>query len=406
MDNKLVNKLAILIEKIGYLYRNIRRGDGTIKKLEMALLKQYVLELYDGLMELEKDASDANMQNMLDHLDKSKLAEIDALNLEKVEEKVAALQIKLSDDIGDKIQLQKEGKIDFLSESKEKLETFKEKTENKAHDVLVESKDKLDDAKEKLEEAKEKAENKAHDFLVEAKDKIYDVKENLSDKVNSITSEISTSDWWRGAKENISDIVSKMDDLKEAALEKANNFINDSADETLVMNKEINIEKPNNNGIEEEIIENNLQEFDSDKTQILDDIVKNKSTSFEEWGQNKAPIKQVVLDEDETVAMNLNDIMAKQKNIKEIKANELINDTSSDTGRFAIDVNQRIAFVNQLFSGDPNAFSTTMSELSKSKGYIEALTYINLNVRYDYKWKDDDPVVRTFLDMIKKRFLG
>ena len=55
MDKKKINELAVTIEKISYLYRSVRKSDEEIQKLEIALLKKYVVELYDGILSLEKD---------------------------------------------------------------------------------------------------------------------------------------------------------------------------------------------------------------------------------------------------------------------------------------------------------------------------------------------------------------
>ena len=63
MDRKIVNELAITIEKINYLYRNIRKRDEDIQKIELALLKKYVSELYDGLISLDKSSADSLTTN-------------------------------------------------------------------------------------------------------------------------------------------------------------------------------------------------------------------------------------------------------------------------------------------------------------------------------------------------------
>ena len=90
------------------------------------------------------------------------------------------------------------------------------------------------------------------------------------------------------------------------------------------------------------------------------------------------------------------------------KQNKTIADqlAQSEIKTFDINFNQRHAFVKELFDNDEQAYDKTLLELGKSNGYIEALTYINLNVRYDYNWSDDSETKEEFMAIIKSKFLN
>ena len=68
-------------------------------------------------------------------------------------------------------------------------------------------------------------------------------------------------------------------------------------------------------------------------------------------------------------------------------------------------MSQKFAFIKTLFNGNEQAYQRTIQTVVNSKGYIEALTYINLNVRHEMGWQDHYPTVKEFIDIIKHKFL-
>jgi hypothetical protein len=53
MNKRRLNEIAVALEKVNYLYRNMRKSNEPIKRLELALLKKYVLDLYDNILVME-----------------------------------------------------------------------------------------------------------------------------------------------------------------------------------------------------------------------------------------------------------------------------------------------------------------------------------------------------------------
>ena len=133
-----------------------------------------------------------------------------------------------------------------------------------------------------------------------------------------------------------------------------------------------------------------LTDDNSVRTQILDDIVKSSEPTQD---HNDLTVEDEI-DADETVALELNDVLARNSN------------SHTGAGRsMDISFNQRFAFINQLFKGNSDAYNKALDDIRHSEGYIQALTYVNLNLVHDYGWDSDDPVVKDFKEVIRKCFL-
>lgn len=259
MNKKKMNDLAVVLEKVNYLYRTMRKSNEPLKKVELALLKKYITDLYDGLVELE-------LPLMPTH------------------------------------EVLSEHKVEFVPQQE-----------------LVKTPPKVEVQPPKVEVIPPKVEAPvAPPPPPPPPPKV--------------------------------EVLPPKEEMPQ---------------------EKIQYSKPDTN------------EDEGIKTQV-----------FSSKPSGGVPKPLVAVEEEETLVMN--------KSQPKTLADNL---SSGDKNAFPISFQQRYAFVNQLFGGDENAYNSAIAELSDSKGYIEALTYINLNLRYDFKWRDDDSVVREFLDIIKRRFL-
>ncbi len=315
MDKKKINKLAVVIEKINYLYRSIRKSDEEIQKLETALLKKYITDLYDGILELERDI------NMPAKADLKKAPLQAAAVIAPPPPPPAAVE-----------------EPEPEPEPEPEVETppaYEPAPEPEPEPVLEEEVAAVEEEYTPEPEPEREAssfDNVANNFVEE---------------------------------EEVHDYMDTQIHPNAQPAQEAFNAVAEVKDV-----------------VEEDVI---LDDSEHSRTQVLDDLVTKEAEHSVE----------------ETVAMELNDVLAKQQSNKSI-ADRL----STGNSAFDISFNQRHAFVNELFTGDEGIYQTTINELAKSKGYIEALTYINLNVRYEYKWKDEDPTVRDFMNVIKRKYLG
>ncbi|MFK7906710.1 MAG: hypothetical protein AB8B69_16380 [Chitinophagales bacterium] len=132
-----------------------------------------------------------------------------------------------------------------------------------------------------------------------------------------------------------------------------------------------------------------LTDDNSVRTQVFEDIKRSQEVEEENL--------DVVMDNggDETVALELNDVLARSSG----------GNSGGSHRKMDISFNQRFAFINQLFKGDSNSYNKALEGISTSEGYIQALTYVNLNLVHDYGWDSNDPVVKDFKEVIRKCFL-
>ncbi|MEN8125204.1 MAG: hypothetical protein ABFR32_08735 [Bacteroidota bacterium] len=75
------------------------------------------------------------------------------------------------------------------------------------------------------------------------------------------------------------------------------------------------------------------------------------------------------------------------------------------TNRIQIGLNDRIAFVNNLFNFSQSDFNTVLGELNSYKSKKEALNYINYSVKPKYNWKGKEELEERFLVIIERKFI-
>ncbi|MBK5209149.1 MAG: hypothetical protein JJE44_06560 [Flavobacteriaceae bacterium] len=70
-----------------------------------------------------------------------------------------------------------------------------------------------------------------------------------------------------------------------------------------------------------------------------------------------------------------------------------------------VGLNDRIAFVNQLFDGSQQDFNRVISQLNSFKTEDEAKNFIKEFVKPDYDWSAKEEFEQRFIDLIERKFL-
>jgi len=78
--------------------------------------------------------------------------------------------------------------------------------------------------------------------------------------------------------------------------------------------------------------------------------------------------------------------------------------TRIDNLKSAIGINEKFQFVNDMFEGSTNEYHAAVDELNAFTDLEEANIYLN-NLKDVYKWDMDKPVIRTFMELVKRRFI-
>lgn len=74
-----------------------------------------------------------------------------------------------------------------------------------------------------------------------------------------------------------------------------------------------------------------------------------------------------------------------------------------DDLRTEIGINEKFQFINELFDGNMKEYSIALDEFNNFSTLDEAMKYL-ANLKEVYKWNSDNPVVKNFEDLVRRRF--
>lgn len=87
-----------------------------------------------------------------------------------------------------------------------------------------------------------------------------------------------------------------------------------------------------------------------------------------------------------------------------IELSELLTDVPVRDLRKAIGVNDRFLFINELFRGDEAMYERSIKTINNFSIYPEAQYWIQRELKVKIGWRDDNPVVQQFDQLVKRRF--
>ena len=70
-----------------------------------------------------------------------------------------------------------------------------------------------------------------------------------------------------------------------------------------------------------------------------------------------------------------------------------------------IGLNDRIAFVKNLFDGSQEDFNRVLSQLNSYASEKEAKKFINKMVKPDYDWSQQEELEARFLEIVERKFV-
>ncbi len=72
--------------------------------------------------------------------------------------------------------------------------------------------------------------------------------------------------------------------------------------------------------------------------------------------------------------------------------------------RKAIGINDRYQFISELFRGDETMYERSIKTINSFNVYQEANYWIQREMIYKLGWDDNNPVVKHFTQLVKRRF--
>jgi hypothetical protein len=71
----------------------------------------------------------------------------------------------------------------------------------------------------------------------------------------------------------------------------------------------------------------------------------------------------------------------------------------------SIDLNDRLAFIKNLFDGDTNTYDKVLSQIVTFESWPEVSTFLETQVKIEYNdWNDKEEIAKRFLTILKKHF--
>ncbi len=435
MINKQVEQIGITIEKLNYLYKGIQKRKGKSKKIEVKLLKQYAAELYDAALALEINA-------------------LDVVQTPTLEEDIPVVSVPSSS--SSKIDIVPADVVDLEEETKEAAQSAEEIVNKVADETLNLEADETETAAEVAQEAltdsveavedgfdnvAEKLERKAEDLLTEDVPEVSPIKEKIAANLPEMPSiKGKIKGMVEEGKTGMETVVKKVKGLvnvpEEVAETVKNKVVGTPKDEVIEATKDkveaaknavVDAAKDKVDAVKNDVVEtakNKVEDVELPKNEVVEPpkrvkgTVRKTSTKVFDINHESGEVNVVTdpkkmtlppdpkpkVEQDETVRLELNDILAKDKS--KVSIADKLKEPNKSGGSFDITFNDRFAYINELFRGDSDAFNKAIDEIASSGGYIEALTYINLNVKHKYNWKSDSATAKRFMNLVKNKFLG
>ena len=224
--------------------------------------------------------------------------------------------------------------------------------------------------------------------LIASVEKAFEIKEvpNVIQDEIAIVQELEVSN-----EKLITPIVAKEEVVEEEVVEeeKEEEFIEEALPSAVDVADDLFIEATENVILE--------QPFDALEATLFPSEVSEETP--EEAGEDSEEIKIHTLEEElkDTIPV---DVMA---NLFEMAQPVSLNDTL--TKNIQIGLNDRIAFVKNLFDGSQEDFNRVLSQLNSFKTEKEAIKFINKMVKPDYKWGEQEELETRFMEIIQRKFV-
>jgi hypothetical protein len=160
--------------------------------------------------------------------------------------------------------------------------------------------------------------------------------------------------------------------------------------------------------IENEGIELTIEETSniSDIPEEVDDLFS-QSTEVTDEVFEKEQVIEEVNEEETTLSLEdeLKDTIAVDvvADLFDNAPKKSLNDKIRDD--IQIGLNDRIAFVKNLFGGSQEDFNRVVSQLNSFKTEKEAKKFINKMVKPDYNWSDNEDIEQRFMSIVERKFL-
>ena len=117
---------------------------------------------------------------------------------------------------------------------------------------------------------------------------------------------------------------------------------------------------------------------------------------------HQTPVQNLKKDINESTARpeSLNEKLKQSK----IELSDMLTEAPVRDLKKAIGVNDRFLFINELFRGDEAMYERSIKTINNFSIYPEAQYWIERELKVKIGWKESDPIVKQFDQLVKRRF--
>ena len=228
-------------------------------------------------------------------------------------------------------------------------------------------------------------------------------------------------------KDELLDLVKKADEKLDIEIEIENiedttsSFSESEVDDPITKTEDLEDDE------EQQLIESEDEVIESVEEDLVNEAIElilegdSASSNVQEEGDNlfsqsNEVIEEAIEDELETVEASNEEItLSLEDELKDTIAADVVADLFENAPKkslndkvrddIQIGLNDRIAFVKNLFGGSQEDFNRVVSQLNSFKTEKEAKKFINKMVKPDYNWADNEDIEQRFMSIVERKFL-
>jgi len=160
-----------------------------------------------------------------------------------------------------------------------------------------------------------------------------------------------------------------------------------------------------------------------EETNVEPDLVENSDSNTDEL-ENKEDDEDIFVPKFDSVKIDIESLKSNQISLKEEfrdaisadKTSTLFDEVENKSSEkrtlndklvkniIQVGLNDRIAFVNNLFNFNQEDFNRVLSQLNSFKTEIEAIDFINNKVKPDYDWRGKEEYQERLIVLIERKF--
>jgi hypothetical protein len=228
-------------------------------------------------------------------------------------------------------------------------------------------------------------------------------------------------------KDELLDLVKKADEKLDIEIEIENiedmtsSFSESEVDDPITKTEDLKDDE------EQQLIESEDKVIESVEEDFVNEAIEltleedSASSNVQEEGDNlfsqsNEVVEEAIEDELETVEASNEEItLSLEDELKDTIAADVVADLFENAPKkslndkvrddIQIGLNDRIAFVKNLFGGSQEDFNRVVSQLNSFKTEKEAKKFINKMVKPDYNWADNEDIEQRFMSIVERKFL-